>query len=55
MSQQINLFNPVFLKQKKTFNFVNMLQAIAVVCALQLAVLAYGQFVLGKSEKDAVA
>jgi hypothetical protein len=29
MSQQINLFNPVFLKQKKTFSAVNMLDALA--------------------------
>ena len=30
MSQQINLFNPVFLKQKKVFSAVNMLDALAV-------------------------
>ena len=29
MSQQINLFNPVFLKQKKVFSAVNMLDALA--------------------------
>ena len=29
MSQQINLFNPIFLKQKKTFSAVNMLDALA--------------------------
>lgn len=29
MSQQINLFNPVFLKQKKIFSAVNMLDALA--------------------------
>lgn len=28
MSQQINLFNPVFLKQKKTFSALNMLEAL---------------------------
>jgi hypothetical protein len=55
VSQQINLFNPVFLKQKKTFNFINMLQAAGIVCALQLAVLSYGQFVLKKLETDAEA
>jgi hypothetical protein len=53
LSQQINLFNPVFLKQKKTFNFVNMLQAVAVLCALQFVLLAYGRYVLAKVEKDA--
>lgn len=55
MSQQINLFNPVFLKQKKAFNFVNMLQAAGIVCVLQFAVLAYGKLVLERSEKDAAA
>src|ERR1700690_2562901 len=30
MRQQINLFNPIFLKQKKTFSAVNMLDALAV-------------------------
>lgn len=30
MSQQINLFNPLFLKQKKTFSAVNMLDTLAV-------------------------
>jgi hypothetical protein len=29
VSQQINLFNPIFLKQKKTFSAVNMLDAMA--------------------------
>lgn len=30
MSQQINLFNPIFLKQKKTFSAVTMLDTLAV-------------------------
>ena len=30
MSQQINLFNPIFLKQKKVFSAVNMVDALAV-------------------------
>ena len=30
MSQQINLFNPIFLKQKKMFSAVNMVDALAV-------------------------
>ena len=29
MSQQINLFNPIFLKQKKSFSTLNMVQALA--------------------------
>lgn len=31
MSQQINLFNPVFLKQKKYFSVIAMLQALAMI------------------------
>ena len=31
MSQQINLFNPVFLKQKKLFSLVTMLQGLALI------------------------
>lgn len=31
MSQQINLFNPVFLKQKKYFSVVTMLQALGLI------------------------
>lgn len=32
MSQQINLFNPIFRKQKKYFSSVAMLQALAIIC-----------------------
>lgn len=32
MSQQINLFNPIFRKQKKYFSSVTMLQALGVIC-----------------------
>ncbi|UGQ48376.1 hypothetical protein [Massilia endophytica] len=53
MSQQINLFNPIFLKQRKVFDSMHMLTAISIVCALQLALLGYGHFVLGKLQKDA--
>ncbi|WP_283745520.1 fimbrial assembly protein [Sideroxydans sp. CL21] len=31
MSQQINLFNPIFLKQKKYFSVVTMLQALGLI------------------------
>ncbi len=32
MSQQINLFNPIFRKQKKYFSSVTMVQAMAIIC-----------------------
>lgn len=41
MSQQINLFNPIFLKQKKTFSAVNMLDALAVLLVGVAAFYAY--------------
>ncbi|NRR31873.1 hypothetical protein HSX11_16990 [Oxalobacteraceae bacterium] len=41
MSQQINLFNPIFLKQKKVFGAVPLLQALAVIL---LGVVALGWF-----------
>ena len=41
MTQQINLFNPVFLKQKKTFSAVNMLDALAVLLVGVAAFYAY--------------
>ena len=32
MSQQINLFNPIFRKQKKYFSSVTMVQAMGIIC-----------------------
>ena len=32
MSQQINLFNPIFRKQKKYFSSTTMLQALGIIC-----------------------
>jgi hypothetical protein len=41
MSQQINLFNPIFLKQKKHFSAVTMLQALALLLGGILAFYGY--------------
>ena len=41
MAQQINLFNPVFLKQKKHFSAVTMLQALALLLGGILAFYGY--------------
>ena len=41
MSQQINLFNPIFLKQKKHFSAVTMLQALALLIGGVLAFYGY--------------
>ncbi len=44
MAQQINLFNPIFLKQKKYFSAVTMLQALGLVVAGVLAFYAYAVY-----------
>ena len=41
MSQQINLYNPVFLKRKKTFSAVTMLDALALLLVGVAAFYAY--------------
>ena len=41
MSQQINLFNPVFLRQKRQFSALAMLQALGLVALGVLAMYAY--------------
>jgi len=41
LSQQINLFNPIFLKQKRHFSALTMAQALAVVLVGVLAMYAY--------------
>lgn len=41
MSQQINLFNPIFLKQKHYFSAATMVQALAVVVAGSLGMVAF--------------
>jgi len=41
MSQQINLYNPVFLKQKHYFSAATMVQALAVVLAGALGMVAF--------------
>jgi Flp pilus assembly protein TadB len=41
MSQQINLFNPIFLKQKKYFSVTTMLQALGLIVAGSALFFAY--------------
>jgi type IV pilus assembly PilN-like protein len=41
MSQQINLFNPAFRKEKKHFSAVTMLQALAALCVGAAAIYAW--------------
>ena len=53
MSQQINLFNPIFLKQKKIFGAKPMLQALGLVVAGVILVSAYAQRHLAVLEQQA--
>jgi hypothetical protein len=42
VSQQINLFNPIFRQQKKYFSSVTMLQALAIICLACVLLVADG-------------
>lgn len=53
MSQQINLFNPVYLKQKKVFSSMAMAQALGVLLFGSLAMVAYGKHHVNALEKEA--
>lgn len=44
MSQQINLFNPIFRRQKKYFSAVTMVQALALILFGAVLLSAYGVF-----------
>lgn len=57
MSQQINLFNPIFLKKKKYFSAVTMAQGLGLILIGSLAVIVYAQLQLSslKAEISATA
>lgn len=44
MSQQVNLFNPIFLKQKKVFTAAHMVQTLGLVLVGGLLLTAYGAY-----------
>lgn len=46
MSQQINLFNPIFLKQKKHFSAVTMVQGLGLILIGSIAVFGYAKLQL---------
>lgn len=48
MSQQINLFNPIFLKQKKYFSSLAMVQALGGIVLGLLVFYAYAHYEVGK-------
>lgn len=52
MSQQINLFNPVFLKQQKLFSLLTMLQALGLILAGSMLFYAYALYQVGELGKQ---
>lgn len=52
MTQQINLFNPIFLRQKKYFSTVTILQALTLVLVGTLSVYAYAVFQTNRLSKE---
>jgi hypothetical protein len=53
VSQQINLFNPVYLKQKKYFSAVTMAQALGLILLGSILLSAYMGYQLSALEKEA--
>jgi hypothetical protein len=54
MSQQINLFNPIFLKEKKYFSAVTMVQSLVILVAGMTAFYAYAKYQVDALERRAV-
>lgn len=52
MSQQLNLFNPVFLRQKKYFSAVTMLQCLTIVLIALIAVYGFQRWQLSGLERQ---
>jgi Tfp pilus assembly protein PilN len=53
VSQQINLFNPVFLKQKKMFSALAMLQLLSIVALALVAISVISNYRLSKLQAEA--
>ncbi|MBI5429728.1 MAG: PilN domain-containing protein [Nitrosomonadales bacterium] len=52
MSQQINLFNPIFLKQRKYLSLVTMLQALGLIVLGSLLFYGYALYQVGQLKKQ---
>ena len=53
MSQQINLFNPIFMKQRKYFSLLTMVQALGLVIAGSLIFYGYAIYQVGQLKLQA--
>jgi len=54
MSQQINLFNPIFMKQRKYFSLLAMLQALGLIIAVSLLFYGYAIYQVHQLELQTV-
>lgn len=52
MSQQINLFNPVFLKQQKLFSLLTMLQGLGLILTGSMLFYAYAAYQVSELDKQ---
>ena len=52
MSQQINLFNPIFMKQRKYFSLLAMLQALVMIIAGSLIFYGYAIYQVGQLNRQ---
>jgi len=52
MSQQINLFNPIFMKQRKYFSLLTMVQALGMIIAGSLIFYGYAVYQVGQLRKQ---
>lgn len=52
MSQQINLFNPIFMKQRKYFSLLTMLQALGLIVVGSLFFYGYAIYQVGELRKQ---
>lgn len=52
MTQQINLFNPIFLRQKKYFSFITILQGLALLLIGVLGFYAYATYHMGQLNEE---
>ena len=55
MSQQINLFNPAFVKQSEHFSLLNIVQSLGLIIAGSLLFYGYAVYQVGQIEKQAEA
>lgn len=52
MSQQINLFNPIYLKQRKVFTLVPMSEAVGIILVGALALAGYGKYRANAADRN---